>query len=263
MEKDTITKEIFKNIVEDIAKYILKLEIQNLSFIDMESQRIESRRADIVALVDDKFILHIELQSSYDSEMPYRMLRYYTDIKQNNKKYPIHQYVVYLGKQNIKNNLKDAGLDYNYNLIDMKKIDCEYFLEQNTPDALVLAILCDFKTKSETEVINFILNKLKKLTDENGFRRYVIMLEELAKTQEVKDGIKELKMRLSDVKFEDLVSYQIVLERGFNKGISQGKKETLKKAIFSLLEFTNDLNLIANKLEIDKEFLIEIIKEKQ
>jgi len=263
MYKDTISKDILKNIIVDIAKYILKIEIKQINFIETESQRVESKRADIVALVDNSFILHLEIQSSYDSNMLYRMMRYYVDIKQNNKSYPIYQYVIYLGKQNLKTKIKDNLVDYSYNLIDMKSLDCEYFLNQNKPDALVLAILCDFKDKTESEVVSLILNKLKHLTDESGFRRYVIMLEELATTQELKEGIKEFEMRLSDVKFEDLVSYKIVLNRGIEQGIEQGKKEALKKSIFTLLEFTKDIDLIATKLDIDKEFILEILKEKQ
>jgi hypothetical protein len=44
--------------------------------------------------------------------------------------------------------IKDEHLDYKYNLIDMKNIDCETFIKLDTPDALVLSILCDFKDKS-------------------------------------------------------------------------------------------------------------------
>jgi len=261
MEKDVISKDIIKNIVKDISKYILHLEINELEFLDTESHRIESRRADIVALVDKRFILHLELQSSYDSNMIYRMLRYYTDIKQKNKKYPVYQYVVYLGKKSLKSSLTDVGLNYSYRLIEMKKIDCNYFLAQNTPDAIVLAILCDFKSKDESEIVGIILDKIKTLTDENGFRRYVIMLEELATSQEVKEGLKEFEMRLSDVKFEDLPSYKIVLKRGIEQGIEQGKKEALKKAVLSLLEFTKDLDLIAKKLDVEKEFILEMLKD--
>jgi len=221
MKKDVISKEILKEIIKDIAKYILKIEINNLEFIDSENQRVESRRADIVALVDKKFILHLEIQSSYEKDMPLRMLRYYTDIKLNSK-YPIFQYVVYLGKGNLPNKIEDKLLKYEYNLIDMKKIDCNYFLNQNTPEAIVLAILCDFKGKKPTEIAEHIITKLKTLTDENGFRKYVIMLEELANSQELKEYIKEAEVRLSDVRLEDLPSYEIALIRVIEKGLKNG-----------------------------------------
>jgi len=80
MSKDEISKEIIKSIVKDIAKYILKVDINKLEFLDNEKQRVETRRADVVAIVDDSFILHLEIQNNNDKSMPFRMLRYWLDI---------------------------------------------------------------------------------------------------------------------------------------------------------------------------------------
>jgi len=91
LKKDIISKEIVKNIIKDIAKKILKLNINNLTLLNTEFERIENRRADILALVDNSYILHIELQSNYDKLMPLRMLRYFTDIKFKYS-YPIKQF---------------------------------------------------------------------------------------------------------------------------------------------------------------------------
>jgi len=45
----------------------------------------------------------------------------------------------------------------------MRTLDCQQLLKQDTPDALVLAILCDFKSHSAQEVIQHILKCLKSL----------------------------------------------------------------------------------------------------
>jgi len=50
MKKDITTKDTIKTITEDIAKYILELEVSDIEFVDKELQRIEKREADIVAL---------------------------------------------------------------------------------------------------------------------------------------------------------------------------------------------------------------------
>ena len=83
MKKDTISKKLIKTLlVKDISKYILGIELDEFEFLDKEFERIESRRADIVLNVKNEYILHIELQSSYDAKMAYRMLRYYLDIRE-------------------------------------------------------------------------------------------------------------------------------------------------------------------------------------
>jgi len=130
LNKDITSKKIIKRLIKTISSLFFNLETQNIELIDKEFERIESKRADILALLDNNKILHLEIQTSYDKKMPLRMLRYYTDIKLFYD-LPILQSVIYLGKGNLKSELKDIGLKYSYNLIDMKKIDCELFLNQN------------------------------------------------------------------------------------------------------------------------------------
>ena len=45
----------------------------------------------------------------------------------------------------------------------MRSLDCQKLLKQDTPDALVLAILCDFKQHFAQEIIGSILKRLKTL----------------------------------------------------------------------------------------------------
>ena len=62
MKKDTTTKDTIKTIAQDLAKYILELNVSDIEFIDKELQRVEKREADIVAKckIDGNLeILHI------------------------------------------------------------------------------------------------------------------------------------------------------------------------------------------------------------
>ena len=131
MNKDIISKEILKELIKDISNYILHLEINEIVFLDTSNQRVEERRSDIVASIDNKFILHIEIQNNNDLNMPIRMLRYYTDIKMVSN-LPVKQFVIYIGKNRvtIKNTINEENINYQYTLIDMKKIDCEYFISK-------------------------------------------------------------------------------------------------------------------------------------
>ena len=52
-QKDIISKQIFKRIFVDIATYIFKLDLKTVELIETEQQRIEDRRADLVASVVD------------------------------------------------------------------------------------------------------------------------------------------------------------------------------------------------------------------
>ena len=254
MNKDIVSKDVIKSILKELAHTLFGLDIKNIELIDEEFERIEARRADIVAIADKEKILHIEIQSFYDNLMPIRMLRYYADIKSKFLNYPIYQYVVYLGKGNLKNSLSDVGIEYSYNLIDMKKIDCEIFLSSEKPEDLVLAILCDFKNKNPKNVVKFIIDKLISITDENGFKKFMLILEEFSELRDLKEVVKESEMFITNkVKFEDLPSYEIGMERGIEKGIEKG--------IVALFKITNDIDLVQKELGLKKEKIIEILKK--
>ena len=68
-EKDIVSKRIVRHLAVDLATYLLKLDIDpdSLELLETERQRIEDRRADLVARVrprgsDEPFVLHIEIQ---------------------------------------------------------------------------------------------------------------------------------------------------------------------------------------------------------
>lgn len=75
----------------------------------------------------------------------------------------------------------------------MHTVDCSLLLTQDTPDALVLAILCDFRGRPEQEMVNYIVLRLRELMgeDEKGFRNYFEMLETLAENRDLQPQLEE------------------------------------------------------------------------
>jgi len=221
MKKDIISKNLIKQlIIKNISKYLLGINIDNqkYQFIDKEFERIESKRADIVIKLP-KQIIHIEIQSHYDNKMAYRMLRYFLDIKELFPNLEIKQYLINLSYKRMKECIDE--FNYCYNIIDFRDLDCNKFLNSNEPDGLVLAILCDFKGKDAKEVVEIILIRLRELVgnDSKKYSDYLLMLEEISTLRDLKDTVKETEMRLSEVRLEDLPSYQIGLEKGIERTI--------------------------------------------
>jgi len=268
MKKDITTKDTIKTITEDIAKYILELEVSDIEFVDKELQRIEKREADIVALCKVngiKAILHLEIQNDNDKSMDKRMLRYYTDIKMRFDSLPIYQYLVYIGKPKLsmQDTIVEECLTFRYNIIDMHSIDCEKFLTMDNPDALVLSILCDFKERDELDVLTYILKRLEELTkdDKHLLGKYMLILDTLSTNRDLQKRLKEAEEMLRDVKLEDLPSYQIVLERGMERGkekwLSQG---VITTAITMIKEFNLSVEQVASKLNISIDELKKHLK---
>jgi len=107
-------------------------------------------------------------------------------------------------------------------------------IKLNTPDAIVLSILCDFKDKDEKEILAFLMKKIKELVGEdlNSLRKYMLMLEKLSENRNLKDKLKEVEEMLRVIELEKLPSYELGIERGTERGITQGiQKGTIQKAI--------------------------------
>jgi predicted transposase YdaD len=231
---DIISKQLIRQLVQDMAHYILGLELTVIKELSTESQRIEQRRADIVMLVQsldgEEFVLHLELQNRNDTQMPYRNLRYYSEMRLAGINEPIRQFVIYTGKPklNMPDGIEDNGWNYRYTLIDMHQLDCERFIHQNTAEALVMAVLCDFQGRDEADILKELIRRLAQVSgeDQKGFRDHLKMMEHLSQNRGLTDKFKTVEVEmLREIELENLPSYQIGVEKGRQEGIDEGMEK--------------------------------------
>jgi len=99
--KDIISRDLVKRLTNDFAHHILELDAKTIQVLETQNQRIEDRRADLVARMratdGEEFLLHIEIANNNAADMPLRMLRYYTDIRLAGYSGPIRQFLIYIG----------------------------------------------------------------------------------------------------------------------------------------------------------------------
>ena len=230
--KDVISKELIRQIVKDMAIYLLGLNISELEELPTEQQRIETRHADVVMRATlqngDNFILHLELQDANHPRMPLRMLRYFTDIALAYPDERILQYVVYTGSQPLRMSDQVAGENwsYGYRIIDMHTLDCDRFIREDNPDALVLAVLCDFKGRDSREVLEGIIGRLIELTAQqpDQLYSYLKMLETLSTNRHLETLFKKVENdMLTKIDVEKLPSYMIGFDHGVEKGEEKGQ----------------------------------------
>jgi predicted transposase/invertase (TIGR01784 family) len=231
-DKDIISKTILKRLVLDMAKVLFKLKLTSAEIIETEYQCVEERRADLVAKVKEESgesILHVEIQNDNQGIMPWRMLRYLVEIKYNYQKLLVRQYLIYIGKNKLTmaDGIRQDGLVYSYRIVDMHDVNCQSLIEQNTPEALVLAILCDFGEISKRDVVRLLLKQLHKLVagKESKFREYLHMMEVLSTNRNLEEIVKEEEKMLSQIKNSQLPSYKIGWEDGVELGKQEGRQE--------------------------------------
>lgn len=108
------------------------------------------------------------------------MLRYLMELY-NRYNLPVIQTVVYLGKEKLRmrNSINfeaySTKIDYRYELIDTKSLDCELFLNSDESDFIILSILCDLEKRDKSKFMRKVLRRLYELNrdDENSLKNYL------------------------------------------------------------------------------------------
>jgi len=237
--KDIISPGALKRLTTDLARHLLVLDAEAVELLETQNQRIEDRRADLVARMratdGQEFLLHIEIANDNKANMPLRMLRYYTDIRFAGHRGLIRQFLIYIGADCL---IMPAGLDepglldYHYGLLDMHRVDCAGLLVQDNPDALVLAVLCDFGDRRPQEVVTYIVRRLQELlgADERGFCDYMNM-QILSENRDLRAQVEEAEHILTQVDIERLPSFAIGFEQGEKKGREEGKAQLVHRLL--------------------------------
>jgi hypothetical protein len=230
--KDIISRDTLKRLTTDLARHLLGLEAEAIELLETQHQRVEDRRADLVARMRatdlSEFLLHVENANNNKGDMALRMLRYYTDIRFARHDGPIRQFLIYIGNEpcHMPDGIHEPGLlDYRYAVVDMHQVNCAGLLVQDNPDALVLAILCDFGGRQPQEVVSYIVRRLRELlgADEQRFREYMTMLEILSENRGLKAQVVEAERMLTQVDIKQLPSYSIGYEDGESTGEARGE----------------------------------------
>jgi len=229
-------------LVQDFAVHLFGLAVAEVELLDTELQRVEERRADLLAKIAEPngaiSILHIEIQNANAALIPARMLRYLSDVILEYPGIPTRQYLVYIGREPLAmaDGLDMPRFSYRYDIIDMHTINYRDLLESDSPDAWVLAILCDFQGRLPRDIVHNILAQLSKKFAENlpRLRDYVDMLDILASNRSLNLDIRE-ELKMLTIEVEKLATYQLGMEKGMEQGMEQGVQTSSRAIAINLL----------------------------
>ena len=240
--KDLISKQLLKRLLVDFGVQLFKLDIVDADLLSNEQPRVEGKRADLVARVRNtqgaSYILHVEVQNDNRTDVPLRMLRYYSDLALEHAGEEIKQYLLYIGKAalTMPDHVQTSEWRYCYKILDMRSQDSDDFLHSNNPDALVLAILCDPKGREPGALVAHIVNELRRLHGPklDSLRDSLAMLDILASNRDLQNMVKESYDMLIEV--EKLGSYQLGMEKGLVQGIEQGLVQGMEQGLVQGIE---------------------------
>jgi hypothetical protein len=229
---DKIIKENLKDVAATLITKVIGLKIVKYTAIETKLQITNEREADFIFRVEladgSKILLHIEFQATNYSKMVYRELWYWVYLAQAQGIHP-EQYVFYIGKKplTMKDSISTKTLNYRYNLIDMRHIDCEMFLHSDKPEEVIISILCNYQKKGAKIFIREILERLKELVPEETLRgKYIRQVEVLSQLRDLQDDVcKEAEDMALVYDLERDVRFRQGRERGLSEGKEKWKQE--------------------------------------
>jgi hypothetical protein len=139
---DKALKELFQQDRSSLLLDLLTGGVPVGQILNVELARIVERWADLVFLLEDESIFHLEFQTRNDKEMPYRQGIYCVLLGQKYRR-RVRQAVIYLGeaKMRMENEVDLGQTKLAYTLIDIREIGADTLMASGRPADLALAML--------------------------------------------------------------------------------------------------------------------------
>lgn len=229
---DPVCKLLIETFPTDFAAWLLGEPIA-LTELDPAELLLDPIRADALMLLesDDK-ILHIEMQTQRDPDIPFRMLDYRV---RGHRRYPnktMKQVVVYIKKTQSKWVYKTIfeleNTQHSFDVIRLWEQPLDLFL--NTPGLLPFAVLS--QTDDREAALRQVAKRLESISMAEGranLTSSTFILSGLVLAQELIGQI-----LMSDL-LEESVTYQSIKEKGLQQGIQMGMQQALQETALRLL----------------------------
>jgi predicted transposase/invertase (TIGR01784 family) len=190
-----------------------------------------------------------------------RMLLYFGFLYYQ-KKLPIRQFVVYVGKDAPQMNqvLQMENLSFSYQIVDLRSFPYQVFLKSGHSEEVLLAILADFQGEAADLVAEKIITKLGELSKGKlELSQRAVQLIRLAVLRNLGKTVFNAAQKMAitiDVKEDTL--YQLGQEEGLQKGKLAGKEEGKEEDAINMLKEGFAVDVIARITRLAPERIAQL-----
>ncbi len=230
---DAVVKDLFQqdrpSLLDELAGGVAVKE-----FLNLELTSVEERVADLLVLLADDTILHIDFQSSNDPDMAYREGLYAVMAGWKFRSKRIRQVVVYMGraKMRMPDRLDLGCLQAAFRLMDIRELDSEKLLESGRPGDFALAMLAG----GGMAKLRKIVAQANRLPAPKRQRA----LTQLAMLSGLRGASERLTMEFKNmgisVEIDENVFLKDIHDSALAKGREEGKAEATLHIVRGLLE---------------------------
>ena len=239
---DKIFKENIASLLIPLAKKVLGIDVVSNEEMKDKLQTTIEREPDYLSLINtrdgNRYVLHLEFQTSNDDKMLLRMQEYHGILR---KQYniPVIQKVIYLGQKpaTMRSKLAPEEVYTGFDLISLNQEPYEKFLQSEVPEENILTVLADLHGDAPDKVITKILHKLRETKESQiTFQKYVKQLVVLSRLRSLSSttnkAIKNMPIEY-DIKQDAFYQEGVEDER---KRMEEEKEGEKKNLIIRLIE---------------------------
>ena len=274
---DNTIKDFFQGHEVELIEYFGGIGVKDIRELNLEFARTQSRTCDFLFEICSKehgrVVVHMEFQSSNDKKMEHRMLLYAANIIMDYD-LPFYQLVLYLGaetlrmKNRIENTVGFCRLEYGYKIVDMGSIAYHELKELGEPLFFALLPLTDRKMREVQgedflrRCVRDILESHLSLEDkrETVFKAFIFSGLTFER-ETIEKVFKEVEQMLA---LEESSGYQMIFEKGLEKGLLQGMEKGLlqgrEEGLLDSLRTTAGKLVIKKFKDVPAEYMDEINK---
>jgi hypothetical protein len=133
-----------------------------VKWLDVELPKVQNLRLDLLGQTVEGDLIHLELQSSNDTAMPFRMLEYCLGVQRLWGQFP-RQILLYVGEapMHMESELRGPDLLFRYGLVDIRSLDGDRLLNSDEIGDNVIAILA--RLRDHKEAVHRIVERIAGL----------------------------------------------------------------------------------------------------
>ncbi|NHM26904.1 DUF4351 domain-containing protein [Desulfofundulus sp. TPOSR] len=241
---DTTIKELFGDGEEELISFFGHLKTKVIQHLNIEFARVEKKRSDLILECRTELgpaAVHLEFQSTNDSDIPFRMLRYATEL-QHKYRLPVYQILIYFGEREM--TMADGlvysfgpqnHLDYRYRAVDLGSITREEIKKTNNYTLYALLPLADRPRRRqhpEAFLRECVLDILQAPVTTEEKRKTLLRAEIFAGLYLEEKIIEQIFQEVETMlNIEESAGYQRIFKKGVEKGIQQGIEIGIEKGI--------------------------------
>lgn len=189
-----------------------------------ELPKVSTQYADLLAETASGQLWHLELQSTNDSLMRFRMLDYASAVRWAHDRFPA-QCVLYVGREPLRMEatIEDRNLWFRYRVVDVRDLDGESLLAGGDVGDNIVAILT--RLRNSEDAVRSVLKAIARLDEPDRLEAFEALLI-VASLRELEVKI-EQEARMMPV-FDDILENKVLgreFKRGLEEGVKQGREE--------------------------------------